>query len=99
MSGGSNRISGFTLGVQNLDHPEMIVVGTPPLPHLITWPLFLGVTSQNLLARVRGLTRNVYAFPGESKKQSPPASGIGSMAEPVIRRNNYKRQVAQNRLL
>jgi hypothetical protein len=36
MSGGSNRISGFTLGAQNLDHPEMIVVGTPPPPHLIT---------------------------------------------------------------
>ncbi len=30
MSGGSRRVRGFRLVAQNLNHPEMIVVGAPP---------------------------------------------------------------------
>jgi hypothetical protein len=78
MSGGSKRIICFTLVAQNLNHPEMIVAGAPPPPYEITWLPFLGATSQKLRARVRGLSRSVYALPGASKKQSPPASGIGA---------------------
>jgi hypothetical protein len=78
MRGGSKRASGFTLGAQILNHPEMIVVGTPPPPYEITWLPFLGATSQKLRTRVRGLSRSEYAVPGASKKQSPPASGIAS---------------------
>src|SRR5216684_1092813 len=78
MSGGSKLVRGFTHVVQNLNHPEMMVVGAPPPPYSITWLLFFGATSQKLRGRVRGLSRSVYALPGASKKQSPPASGIGS---------------------
>jgi hypothetical protein len=62
----------------NLNHPEMIVVCAPPPPYSITWLPFLGATSQKLRASVRGLSRSVYALPGASRKQSPPASGIGA---------------------
>jgi len=75
---GSKRVRGFTLVAENLNHPEMMVVGTPPPPYEITWLPFFGATSQKLWARVRGLSRRVYELPGASKKQSPPASGIGS---------------------
>src|ERR1700680_1771787 len=78
MRGGSKRVSGLTLVAPNLNHPEMIVVGAPPPPYSITWLPFRGATSHKLRVRVRGLSRNVYALPGASKKQSPPASGIGS---------------------
>src|SRR5260370_36996940 len=78
MSGGSKRLRGCTLGAQNLNHPEMIVVGAPPPPYEITWLPFLGAISQRLRTRVRRLSRSEYAVPGASKKQSPPASGIGS---------------------
>src|SRR5882724_2595281 len=78
MSGGSKRVRGFTLVAPNLNHPEMIVVGAPPPPYSITGLPFLGATSHKLRTRVRGLSRNEYSLPGASKKQSPPASGIGS---------------------
>jgi len=78
MSGGSRRVRGFTLVAPNLNHPDMMVVGIPPPPYSITWLPFLCATSQKLRARVRGLSRSVYALPGASRKQSPPASGIGS---------------------
>src|SRR5229473_449822 len=86
MSGGSKRVSGFTLVAPNLNHPEMIVVGAPPPPYSITWLPFLGATSHKLRTRVRRLSRNEYALPGASKKQSPPASGIGSEMSEVERR-------------
>src|SRR6266851_3691125 len=78
MSGGSKRVSGFTLVAPNLNHPEMIVVGAPPPPYSITWLPFLGASPHNIRERVRGLSSKEYALPGASKKQSPPASGIGS---------------------
>jgi hypothetical protein len=78
MSGGSRRVRGPTLVAQNLNHPEMIVVGAPPPPYEITWLPLLGAISQKLRARVRGLSRSEYELPGASRKQSPPASGIAS---------------------
>src|SRR5258708_22876470 len=78
MSGGSKRVRSFTLVVQNLNHPDMMVVGVPPPPYSITWLRFLGATSQKLRARVRGLSRNVYALGGASRKQARAGAVSGA---------------------
>jgi hypothetical protein len=57
---------------------------TAPFPRFCGWsacyrwlPSF-GATSHKPRVRVRGLSRSEYVLPGASKKQSPPAGGIGS---------------------
>src|ERR1700722_7082069 len=75
---GNNCEIGFRLARSKLKDPQTIVVGAPPPPQRATLPLALAPISRKVhFGRVRGLSRKTIEDQRASKKQAPPARGIG----------------------